>query len=177
MFLNPKKLLALAHIQPGMLIADFETTNSYIPLEIGRLLKNEGKIYVTGSNKELLKRVGSEAKHQHITSLEILSGHIEKNEGIPLRDGTLDLIVMSNVLFSVDEKNNCLKEASRLLRKGGRVLLTDWVDSFAGIGPHKDHVIKKNDALNLFTESGFELMNEIDAGHYHYGFIFQKKSN
>ncbi len=158
-----------------MVIADFETTNGHFAIEASRLLKNEGKLYAVGSQKELLKKVANEAKHQHLDTFEILSGHIEKLEGVPLKSGLLDLVIISNVFFTVENKTECVKEAHRLLRKGGRVLFVEWSDSFGGIGPHKSHVVKKENAYKIFNDNGFEFMKEVDADHYHYGIIFQKK--
>jgi SAM-dependent methyltransferase len=175
-FLNPKKILSFAHISPDMVVADFETTNSFFALEAARQLKGKGKLYCIGSNKELLKKVANEAARESIDTLHTLTGNIEKTCGVPLRDGLLDLVIIANVFFSLEEKNACAQEAYRLLRNGGRVLFIEWLDSFNGIGPHKGHIVSKEDALTMFKSVGFELMKEVDADHYHYSFVFQKKS-
>jgi len=175
MFLNPKKVLANTHISPGMFVADFETTNGVFALEVARLLKNDGKVFCVGSQGELLRRVSNEATREHLGTLEIIKGHIEKSKGVPLKDGILDLVIIENSFFTLENKDITAHEANRLLRNGGRVLLVEWIDSFGGIGPHKDHVVSKSDVLAHFKNAGFSLMKEIDADDFHYAYIFQKK--
>ncbi|HYC34481.1 MAG TPA: methyltransferase domain-containing protein [Candidatus Paceibacterota bacterium] len=175
MFLHPKKFLPLAHINPGQHIADFESGSGHFALEAARLLLGEGKIYAIGSQSDMLRKIAKNAKEEGIQNLEILSGHIEKANGVPLKDGMLDLVIISNTLFGVDKKDQTANEAFRLLHKNGRVLLVEWLDSFKGLGPHKDHVVSKEAAKEIFEKAGFELMKEIDARHFHYAFIFQKK--
>ncbi len=159
-----------------MVIVDFETRNGFFALEAARQLQDKGKIYCVGSNPELLRKIANEAKLESLETVHILTGNIEKECGVPLRDGIADVVIIANVFFTLTDKNRTAAEAFRLLRNGGRVLFIEWIESFGGIGPHKDHIISKEEALSLFTSAGFHVMKEVDADHYHYSFVFQKKS-
>jgi ubiquinone/menaquinone biosynthesis C-methylase UbiE len=174
MFLDPKKIIQHTHVSPGMVIGLFESYGSFFPLEIAHALKNEGKLFCIGSNKDLLKKISNDAKQKSFDTIEVLSGNIEKQGGIPLRDGVLDLVVIANIFFTIEQKKETLQEAYRLLKKGGRVLFVEWLDSFGGIGPHKEHIVTRVVAEGLFQEMNFELLKEIDAHTYHYALIFKK---
>ncbi len=174
MFLNPKQIIAHTHISPGMYIGVFEAYESFFPLEIARTLRDDGKLFCIGSNKDLLKKIFNDITAQALHTVEILSGNIETYNGTPLRDGSLDLVVMANVFFTIEQKQQTIKEAFRLLKKGGRVLFVEWLDSFGGIGPKSEHIVFQSDAIKLFEAESFELQKEIDAHRYHYALIFKK---
>jgi ubiquinone/menaquinone biosynthesis C-methylase UbiE len=86
----------------------------------------------------------------------------------------VDVVVIANTLFALDDKAGAAKEAMRILKKKGRVLLVEWADSFAGMGPHRDHVVPKEASTKIFVDVGFALEREIDAGSHHYGLVFRK---
>lgn len=177
MFLNPKKILAHAHIAPGMSIADFESGAGFFALEAARLLKNDGKVFCIGSNPDLLRRISNEAKHRNLEGIEILTGHIERKHGVPLKDGSLDLVIMANIFFGVDQKDKTVQEAFRLLHKGGRVFFVEWIDSFGGLGPEKSKVVAKEDAIAAFKVCGFEIIKEVDADSFHFAYVFRKMND
>jgi ubiquinone/menaquinone biosynthesis C-methylase UbiE len=60
--------------------------------------------------------------------------HVELREGraerIPAADGSFDLVVSCNMLHYVGDPSSALREMTRVLRPGGRVLITDWCDDY-----------------------------------------------
>ena len=87
----------------------------------------------------------------------------------------MDAVIVSNLLFQVDSKDNVLQEANRILKPKGRLLIIDWTDSFGGLGPSPEAVFGREEAVNLLDRTGFILEKEIDAGAHHYGIIAIKK--
>lgn len=162
------------HIVPHMEVAIFEPRNHFFVLPIMQILKDGGKLYSVGSNENLLQKVFNEVKHLGGT-LHTLKAHVGKHKGVPLKDKSLDFILLDNVLFTLEDHKEGLKEISRLLKKGGRVFVIDWLHSFGGIGPHEKHIVSKTKTNELFVLSGFNLINEIDAGDFHFAFVFRKE--
>ena len=87
----------------------------------------------------------------------------------------IDIVVLANVFFQVDDKRETLEEVKRVLVPQGRVLFVDWKDSYGGIGPQQDMIVKPDSVRQVFDESGFSLQKSIETGDQHYGFIFMKK--
>lgn len=174
MFLNPKKIIPHLHIVPHMEVALFEVRNHFFALPILSLLQKTGKMYCVGSNENLLQKVFNEIKHIG-GSLHVLKGHIEKKKGVPLKDGSLDLVILDNVFFSLENHKESVSEIERLLKRGGRVLVIDWLGTFGGIGPHHTHHIPKAKVSEYFSEIGSRLFNEIDAGDFHFALLFRKE--
>ena len=84
----------------------------------------------------------------------------------------MDVVVVSNVLFQVEDKLGIIDEAKRVLRKRGKVLLVDWADSFKGMGPSKENIVSETTAKELFEKRGFKFEEKISTTEHHYGIIF-----
>ncbi len=84
------------------------------------------------------------------------------------------MAIIANVLFQVEDRKDFLKEVFRIVKSHGRVLLIDWSDSYGGMGPASNAVIKENDAVTLFSQNGFKKDRNVNAGEHHYGIIFTK---
>ena len=81
---------------------------------------------------------------------------------------------MSNVLFQAEDKGGLLREAFRILKTGGKMLLVDWKESFGGLGPNKESVVPVDIARGMCERQGFVLKKDFDAGEHHYGFVMYK---
>jgi ubiquinone/menaquinone biosynthesis C-methylase UbiE len=101
-------------------------------------------------------------------------GDLEVEGGSTLADASVDVVIASNILFQIQEKSQFLREAKRVLRTHGRMLVVDWNDSYGGLGPQSEYVLTSAQARTLAEEEGFSCIATIDAGEYHYGLVFRK---
>jgi len=173
-FVNPKRNIEQFMLGPGMVVADFGAGAGYLAVEAAEAVGEDGKVYVIDIQQDLLTKVTHLAEEHHLKILEYIHGDLEKPQGSTLLDGSVDAVIVSNLLFQVQDKAAVLAEAYRVLRTGGRMLVVDWRDSFGGLGPQPEYILSEDDARELVVASGFEHLNDIDAGSYHYGMIYKK---
>lgn len=174
MFSDPVKNVEQCGIQAGMEIADFGSGSGHYTLAAAKALISTGRVYSIDIQKDLLTKLKNHATRDGFYNVEAIWGDIEKPNGTKLRDGTVDFVFLSNILFQIEDKKGVILEARRILKPGGRVMVVDWSDSFGGIGPAPKSVFKKDSARDLFEKNGFSLDREINAGSHHYGFIYKK---
>ena len=174
MLSDPEKNIAQSFLKEGMIVADFGAGTGAYAVAAARRVGESGRVYAIDVQKELLSSVTTAAKKEGLSNIEILWGDIEEPHGTKLADGSVDVVIVSNVLFQSENKMGLLSEAGRVLKKGGKLLLIDWADSFGGLGPHPDHVIKKNDARKMLENARFAYGRDIEAGEHHYGMVFEK---
>ncbi len=174
MFSDPVRIIEQSEIHPGMDIADFGSGAGQFTLQAAKALMATGRVYAIDVQKDLLSKLKNEAVHQALYNVEIVWGDIEKQNGTQLKDSCVDLVMMCNLLFQLENKDSVIKEAKRILKPGGRILVVEWEDSFGGIGPKPEMVVTKVMAQNLFEKGGFSLDREVAAGSHHYGMIFKK---
>lgn len=173
-FAHPPRNVQALGIEPGMSVADFGSGSGAYVMLIAEALAGTGHVYACDIQKDLLRRTYNDAHKIGHKNVKVLWGDLERPGGSKLADESQDLVLVSNLLFQVENKDAVLAEAARVLRKGGRIAVIDWTDSFGGMGPTKEMVFKKEWALEAAKEAGLELKKEFEAGAHHYGLIFKK---
>lgn len=175
-FLHPARAVKAAKIHDSMMVADFGVGGGFFTTALARAVGPRGKVYAIDINRNLLERLAPFADIEGLKNIEYVQGDLDEPHGSSLPDSTLDVVMMANILFQVEKKDMLIQEAFRVLRKGGRLVLIDWRESFSGMGPHKSAVVTREEALALSTRGGgFSHLEDLDAGTYHYGLILKKK--
>ena len=174
MFSDPIKNIEQCGIQVGMEIADLGSGGGFYTIAAAKALMSTGRVYAVDAQKELLTKLKNSATKEGLYNVEVIWGDIEKINGTKLSDSSVDMVLLCNALFQLEDKQNIIKEVKRILRPSGRALVVDWADSFGGIGPQPKMVVKKETAMTMFDKAGFHLDKEISAGSHHYGMIYKK---
>lgn len=194
-FLKPEDIVKQLPLEEGLVVADLGCGVGTFTIPIAKIVGASGHVYAVDVNKELLGVVRAAASTEKLPAgaprasatgslsrtmqgglpnVEIIWGDIEAPNGTKLADSSVGLVVLANVLFQVENKEAVIKEAYRVLKSRGYVFVTDWKESFGGLGPKSADVFSEEKAKGLFLNSGFSLYNEIEAGEYHYALLFQK---
>ena len=175
-FSNPDANIKLFKLEPGMLVADFGAGSGEYTIASARVVGRRGMVYAVDIQQELLSRIKNTANKEELENVETVWGDIESLGGSGLKDDTVDAVIVSNILFQVEDKNVVIQEISRVLKRNGKVLVVDWKDSFNGLGPKSESVLPLNLIKELFEKHNFSFQHEIEAGAHHYGAIFKRKS-
>lgn len=173
-FLIPEEIIKELSLNEGMLVADFGAGAGFYSISAARLVGSSGRVYALDIRKEMLEVVRSKAKQNHLLNIEAIWANLEELQGSKLKDQSIDRVIISNILFQVENKNELIAEAYRVLKPRGRVLIVEWEKQASVSIPAREHLIGKKDALELFTSSGFLLEKEFAAGDKHYGLILRK---
>jgi len=174
MFSNPKTVINALGITPGMAIADVGAGSGEYSIELARAIGHSGHVYAIDVQKDLLTRIRSVATNEGISSIEVIWGDIEKQGGANLSDGTIDVAVVANVLFQIEDKRSAAQEIVRIVKPQGKIAIIDWEDSFGGLGPQPENVVPSRDAEKFFAEFDFKKVSEFNAGDHHYGLILRR---
>lgn len=173
-FSDPEVNVEKFRLEPGMLVADLGAGSGNYTLAAARAVGRRGVVYAVDIQQELLSRIKNAASKEGLENVEAVWGDIETLGGSGLLDETVDAVIVSNILFLLEEKENLVKEISRILKQNGKVLVVDWKDSFGGIGPKPETIVSSNATKDLFEKHGFEFQHEIQAGAHHYGIVFKR---
>jgi arsenite methyltransferase len=160
-------------IEPGMIVADFGTGSGAYALAVGEALTGSGKVYAVDVQKDLLRRLANEAVQKKITNVEIIWADLEMSHASKLADQSVDVVIISNLLFQLVDKMPPLREAHRILKKTGRLALIDWNDSYRGLGPASEDIVTKDAAVAYATRAHLALQKEFVPGVHHYGLILK----
>lgn len=172
MFSNPEKNVAQLGLREGMRVADFGAGTGEYSFAASKFVGHTGKIYAIEVQKGLIKKLESKIEELNILNIECIWGDIEKDGGTKIADHSMDAVIISNVLFQAEDRLGVIEEASRVLKKEGKILLIEWLSSFSGMGPAKEYVIEPKMAESLFIKRGFKYLEKITTNPHHYGIIF-----
>lgn len=173
-FADPRRNIAQFMLRKGDMVADLGAGLGHYTFASAHAVGEKGRVYAVEVQKELMQQVKREASKEGFHNVEVLWGDIEMLGGTKLRDNMLDVVILSNILFQVEDKQGLIDETKRILKPGGRILIVDWTDSHGGVGPEQSAVITAQDARGLFEKNGFVYESSIEAGSHHYGFSMSK---
>jgi SAM-dependent methyltransferase len=91
--------------------------------------------------------------------------------GLPYRDGSLDLVVASEVVEHVPEPEQIIKEMARVLRPGGQLIITMPVESHT---PAHAHTLSRAEDLHSLCEAAGLNVRRIET-RWHFGFGDDRK--
>jgi ubiquinone/menaquinone biosynthesis C-methylase UbiE len=170
-FLNPKKVLQQLKLKKSMTAADFGSGAGGWAIPLAKILE-EGKVVAIDILEEPLSALRGKRGLEKTFNIETIKSNVEAPMGSRLSPNSFDLVLMTNLLFQIEDKEQVLSEAKRILKKGGRILVVDW-KSDSSVGPEEGRVesedVKKiAENLKLEVEKGFE------ASTYHWGLILVK---
>ncbi|MCC2630670.1 MAG: type 11 methyltransferase [Candidatus Paceibacter sp.] len=173
-FSDPTKIIEDVGIQEGSTVADLGAGTGFYSMAAAKAVGPNGRVYAVDVQQDLLARIKNTAHVGRVHNIEVIHGDIERLNGTRLREQSVDLVIVANVMFQLENKVGLLDEAKRILKPNGRILLVDWSDSFGGMGPQASMVFTQQDAKTLFESKGFAFVTGVVAGDHHYGLIFRK---
>lgn len=174
MFIDPTQIIDSLDIEPGMKIADFGSGAGFYALALARKVGEGGKVYAIDVQKNMLEMVRSKSRLNHLLNIEAIWADLEKVGSTRLKEDSVDFVLISSVLFQVENKKNVLEESRRILKPNGKVAAVEWEKDALRAGPSAEHRLSSEETRKLFLENGFKLDKEVYAGEYHYGLVFRK---
>ena len=168
-FLNPDEVLKQLKLKKEMIAADFGSGSGGWVLPLAKKLE-EGKIYALDILEEPLSALRARAKLEKNFNIETIRADIEKRT--PLSSNSVDLVLMTDLLFECEDKKMVLEEGKRALKPGGKILVVDWKEK-ALLGPEKGR-ISPEEVKKIAKELNLKLEKEFEAGIYHWGLIVVK---
>lgn len=170
-FLNPEKILEELELRSNMVAAEFGSGSGGFTIPLAKKL-GDGLVYALDIQEAPLSVLKSRSLLENVLNIRIIRCDLEKPKGSTLADLSLDLVLIPNVLFQAEKKNAIISEAERVLKKGGQMLVVDWLPK-ASQGPLKGRVNPER-VKKIAEELSFKLEKEFEAGKYHYGLVFTK---
>lgn len=170
-FLNPNEVLKQLKLKKDMLAADFGCGAGGWAIPLAKILE-KGKVFVFDIQEEMLSGLISKAKLENIQNIVTKRCNLEEPKSTGFEDSALDLVLIPNLLFQIENRKAIIEEAKRILKKSGEILVLDWTPG-AHLGP-KESRVSEEEVKKIAKELGLKLKKEFRAGSYHYGLIFKK---
>ena len=164
---------ALAELKPGETVLDLGSGGGIDVLLSARRVSPGGKAYGLDMTDEMLALARENQKKVGVENVEFLKGEIEN---IPLPDNSVDVIISNCVINLSTDKARVFAEAFRVLKPGGRLMVSDIVllkelpeiikKSVAAYVGCVSGSVMKDDYLRLIKKAGFKEVSIEAESHF-----------
>ncbi|MGA1047213.1 MAG: class I SAM-dependent methyltransferase [Minisyncoccia bacterium] len=172
-FLSPREIVEQFKVSANSHIADFGSGAGDFSIAIAEVVSNNGKVYAIDVLESAHQSLRSRYKIKGITNIELILANIECDSGSNLPQESVDLVMIHNIMFQVSNKKKLIQEAYRVLKDTGKLAMIEWSMS-SPIGPPQNLRLPERELISLIQNNGFEVDYRVEAGKYHYGYIFNK---
>jgi len=141
---------------------------------LARLVGKQGKVYAVDILKPTLEEITRESKKENLTQVYTVWSNLEIFKATKIENSSLDNALLINILHQSEKKIEILREAIRLLKRGGKLLIVEWKSTDIPLGPKPERRVNVDSLKTAIPKIGLTIKEEFEAGPYHYGLILTK---
>jgi len=154
--------VALASLKAGETVLDLGSGGGIDCFLAARQVGPQGRVIGVDMTEEMVRLARENAAKSGLKNVEFLQGEIES---LPLEDGTVDAVISNCVINLSTDKERVFREVYRVLKPGGRMMVSDIVldgelsekvrDSVAAYTGCIGGALKRADYLAAMAQAGF----------------------
>ena len=160
---------ALASLEEGEIVLDLGSGAGFDCFLAAKKVGDKGKVIGVDMTSDMIAKARENAKKGGYNNVEFRLGEIER---LPVEDNSVDVIISNCVINLVPDKFKAFQEAFRVLKPGGRLMISDItllkklpdfvmnsIDAYIGC---VSGAILRDDYIKTIRDAGFESVKILD---------------
>ena len=165
--------VALASLREGDTVLDLGSGAGFDCFLAANKVGNEGRVIGVDMTPEMIEKARENARKGNYGNVESRLGEIEN---LPAADSSVDVVISNCVINLVPDKRKAFMEAFRVLKPGGRLMISDMVllkelpdfikNSIEAYIGCISGAMMRDDYIGAIRAAGFEEVRIIDEVHF-----------
>ena len=173
--IDPYKIFEKISLSAGNRVADLGCGRTgHFVFPAVKIVGDKGIVYAVDVVKNILESIKSMARSEGYDNVQTVWSDIEMVGKTPIPNNSLDACFYVNVLFQLKNKAGAIKEAARMLKPHGYLVVVDWAKKLGMLGPADGSMLSPDEARRLVAKENLKFIDKVDAGEYHFCLIFEK---
>ncbi len=170
--------IALASLEEGQTVLDLGSGAGFDCFLASRKVGDKGKIIGVDMTPEMVEKARGNLQKSDFKNVEFRLGEIEH---LPVADNSVDVVISNCVINLSPDKASVFREALRVLKPGGKLMISDIVllkplpdsikDSVEAYVGCLAGAMMKNEYLDFIEKAGFDQIKVLDEAHFPVEFI------
>jgi ubiquinone/menaquinone biosynthesis C-methylase UbiE len=173
-FMDPQKIVKSLGVDRDQVVADFGAGAGYFAIPLAKLVLPKGKVYAIDILPSAMEVLQKKADIENIANIEFIQADLENDHSTDISDSSVDLALVVNTLFQISNKANLFREAKRILKANGKLVVVDWAPGNIIVGPADAERVSPDQVRVAALINGFKEIKYWLPDAYHYGFVFVK---
>lgn len=162
-----------ANLQEGETVVDLGSGAGIDSFLAANKVSKTGRVIGIDMTDEMLEKARKNANNANYNNVEFRKGDIE--EYIPVESNTVDVTISNCVINLTNNKTSTFKQVHRILRDGGRMVISDLVTdkevSSEQVNPDQwcaciDGALTKENYIQCIKDAGFDTVNVLEERTY-----------
>ncbi|MFH1744784.1 MAG: methyltransferase domain-containing protein [bacterium] len=175
LLLDSRLILDKAKIKEGARVAELGCGgHGHFVFSSADRVGRSGTVYAIDILKNSLESLEKRARQENYKNIKTILSDLEIFGATKIESGSLDVALLINTLHMSVKRAEVVREAVRMLKRGGKLVVVEWKESSSPFGPDANQRVNKENLEKVMAKIGLRLEEDFPAGQYHYGLVFTK---
>ncbi len=163
------------NIKEGDLVADLGCGQfGYFVFKIAPVVGQTGRVYAVDVLPPVLEDIKKQAYLENYPQVRTVWSDLEIFKGTNIESSSVDKALLVNVLSQSEKKVDIIREAVRILKRGGLLLIADWKNDALLFGPEVDKRLKFEALKQAAAKLNLTTIEEFEVGENYHALLLKK---
>lgn len=148
--------------------------HGYFVFPLARKLNKQGTLYAVDILPGVLDEIKKRAHLENLPQIKTVWANLENFKGVSIESSSVDTALIINVLNQSDKKVEILREAVRLIKCGGNLVVVDWKANAHLFGATSNRCLNTEVFRNIAPKLSLNIIEEFEVGEKYHAFILRK---